>query len=88
MSQLLAACPQCESLLCAYGKARLQCEKTEKESGLVEGCNSEALERNGKSYQDIWQECLQLRQELFSHLLGHDAFETQPTHQAAEPVWS
>jgi len=35
----------------------------------------EALQRNGKSYQDIWKECLQLRQELFSHLLFHDTLE-------------
>ena len=80
MSQLLGVCPLCESLLCAYGRARLQCEEREK-SQLVEGCDSEQLERQGKSY--AWEECLQLRQEIVSHLLHHDAFDTQPTRLVA-----
>jgi hypothetical protein len=80
MSQLLGICPLCESLLCAYGKARFQCEEREK-SRSVEGHDSERWERHGKSY--TWEECLQLRQEIFSHLLRHDAFETQAMHRGA-----
>jgi hypothetical protein len=76
MSRFMAVCPKCESLLCAYGKARFQCEEREK-ARLVEGHDSERLERHGKSY--TWEECLQLRQESFSHLLRHHAFETRAT---------
>ncbi len=71
MDQLLAACSECESLLCAYGQARFQCEERKK-SVLVEGRDSEASQRSGKFYHDTWEECLQLRQEILSHLLLHD----------------
>jgi hypothetical protein len=71
MSQLLSACPQCECLLCAYGKALFRYEKRTK-TGLVEASEPEASEQNGNSYRDTWGKCLQLREELFSHLLLHD----------------
>jgi hypothetical protein len=67
MRQLLAACPKCESLLAAYGQERFKCEERKK-SAQVEGYNQEA-----------WEKCLQIRQEILSHLLRHDAFETTPT---------
>jgi hypothetical protein len=83
MSRLLEVCPRCESLLCAYGKARFQCEEREK-SQSVEGRDPERLERHGKPY--TWKDCLQLRQEIFSHLLRHDAFETQVTNAGIPPL--
>jgi hypothetical protein len=70
MSQLPAACPKCESLLSAYGRVCFQCEKRKK-SALVEEYTPEACEK-----------CLRLRQEILSHLLRHDAFETHPKHVA------
>ncbi len=65
------ACSECESLLCAYGHARLQCEERKK-SVLIEERNSESSRLSEKPCQDIWEECLQLRQEILSHLLLHD----------------
>jgi hypothetical protein len=65
MSRLPAACPKCESLLSAYGEVRFQCEKRQK-CASVEG------------HAEAWKKCLQLRQEILSHLLRHDTFEIQP----------
>ena len=61
MSQLLGACPQCECLLCAYGKALFQCERKTVDV----------------SQPETWEKCLQLRRELFSHLLLHDILEAR-----------